>query len=81
MSLDIWHPSNCTILRYDSDNPLNTWIPDIWVSHSPHLEHLRIQEVQRLHQQGILTLQQSHTFPPPPKAPKKPLIYRMFHFC
>lgn len=41
-----WRTSNCTILHYDSDSS-NTWIPYIWVSHSPHLEHLRVQEIQQ----------------------------------
>lgn len=42
----LWHPTNCTVLYYDSDSSSQTWIPIIWVSHSPHLEHLRIQEIQ-----------------------------------
>lgn len=41
----IWNPKNCTILHWDSSS--YTWIPEIWVSHSPHLEHLRIQFAQR----------------------------------
>lgn len=41
-----WLEKNCTILHYDCDSS-NTWIPYIWVSHSPHLEHLRVQEIQQ----------------------------------
>lgn len=42
-----WLQKNCTILHYDSDSDSDTWIPYIWVSHSPHLEHLRVQEIQQ----------------------------------
>jgi len=40
-TLHIWHPDNVTIIEYDSDNYLNTWIPTKWISHDKNYQHER----------------------------------------
>ena len=43
----IWHSSNVTIIEYDSENYLNTWIPVRWIVHDNYLhEQARIIDVQ-----------------------------------
>lgn len=43
----IWHESNVTVIEYNCDSYLNTWIPIKWIAHDNYLhEQARIIDVQ-----------------------------------
>ena len=77
-TLHIWHPDNVTIIEYDSDNYLNTWIPTKWISHDKDCQHeqARIIDIQILLQHSKPILIHS----PQPKSKLQRLFRRSVHF-